>query len=134
VSELVLRNARVLRGDAWVPGDVVLRDGTVGDEPAAGAATADVADVADVAGLLVAPGFIDLQCNGALGIDLAREPERLWELAAGLPRWGVTSWLPTIVTTPDGVVDRALDTLEAGPPAGWRGARPLGLLLVGAVV
>ena len=25
------------------------------------------------------PGFVDLQCNGAVGVDLATEPERLWD-------------------------------------------------------
>ena len=54
----------------------------------------------DASGLLVAPGLIDLQCNGAGGIDLTTEPERLWEVAALLPRWGVTSWLPTIISSP----------------------------------
>ena len=49
----------------------------------------------DADGLLVAPGYVDLQCNGGLGIDLAGAPERLWELGAELPRFGVTAWLPT---------------------------------------
>ena len=74
-------------------------------------------DVDELDGLRVAPGFIDLQCNGGLGIDLASEPERLWELGALLPRFGVTAWLPTIVTTPDGVIERALDS-PRGRPAG----------------
>jgi N-acetylglucosamine-6-phosphate deacetylase len=126
MTDLVLRGGCVLRGSGWIGGEVVCRDGLVVDGPAG----AD-AEVVDVTGCLVAPGLIDLQCNGALGIDLASGPERLWELAAGLPRWGVTSWLPTIVTTPDGVVDRALDALAAGPPGGWQGARPLGLHLEG---
>ncbi len=84
-----------------------------------------------MSGLLVAPGFIDLQCNGALGIDLASEPERLWELAALLPRWGVTAWLPTIVTSPPGTVERSLAVLAGGPPPDWVGAMPLGLHVEG---
>ncbi|MDQ2650542.1 MAG: N-acetylglucosamine-6-phosphate deacetylase [Actinomycetota bacterium] len=126
MNELVLRGGRVLRDDAWVRGEVVCRDGHVTDDPPTGDAT-----VVDVTGRLVAPGLVDLQCNGALGIDLAADPERLWELGTGLARWGVTSWLPTIVTTPDGVIDRALAVLAAGPPDGWLGARPLGLHLEG---
>jgi N-acetylglucosamine-6-phosphate deacetylase len=89
------------------------------------------ATVIEADGLLAAPGFIDLQCNGGLGVDLASEPERLWELAAALPRWGVTAWLPTIVTSPIGIVERALEALAAGPPDGWVGAAPLGLHLEG---
>ena len=88
----------------------------------------------DADGLLVAPGFVDLQVNGAAGIDLTSEPERLWEVAAALPRFGVTSFLPTIVTSPAEVVERALRALAAGPPEGWVGARPLGLHLEGPMI
>jgi N-acetylglucosamine-6-phosphate deacetylase len=125
VTGLLLRNARVLRQGAWEAGDLAFAGGSVVAE------AVDGSDEVDGAGFLVAPGFVDLQCNGALGIDLATEPERLWELAAGLPRWGVTAWLPTVVTTPTGIVERALAALAAGPPAGWQGARPLGLHLEG---
>jgi N-acetylglucosamine-6-phosphate deacetylase len=89
-------------------------------------------EVLDASGLLVAPGFVDLQCNGAVGIDLGREPERLWEVAAALPRWGVTSWLPTIVTAPRATRDRAIAGLTGGPPPGTGPhAAPLGLHLEG---
>ncbi|HKA83156.1 MAG TPA: N-acetylglucosamine-6-phosphate deacetylase [Acidimicrobiales bacterium] len=84
----------------------------------------------DAAGLLVVPGFIDLQCNGAAGVDISTEPERLWEVAAALPRWGVTAWLPTVVTSPAPVRSRALAALRSGPPDGASGppvAVPLGL-------
>ena len=80
------------------------------------------------------PGFVDLQCNGGFGIDLASEPERLWELAALLPRSGVTAWLPTIVTGPPEVRARALAALRAGPPPALADvplATPLGLHLEG---
>ncbi|MFZ6004636.1 MAG: N-acetylglucosamine-6-phosphate deacetylase [Actinomycetota bacterium] len=125
MRQLVVRGASVWRGSAWDVGDLVCSDGLLAE-----VAGAD-ATVFDADGLLAVPGFVDLQCNGALGIDLAGEPERLWELSAQLPRWGVTAWLPTIVTTPLGVVDRALVTLAAGPPPGWVGAVPMGLHLEG---
>lgn len=83
----------------------------------------------DATGLLVAPGFVDLQCNGAVGVDLTSEPERLGDVAAALPRWGVTAWLPTIVTAPPAARRRALAALAAhDDPAG---ATPLGLHLEG---
>ncbi len=88
----------------------------------------------EAAGLSVAPGYVDLQVNGAVGIDLTSQPERLWEVASALPRYGVTSFLPTIVTSPPEVVDRALDALFAGAPPGWVGARPLGLHLEGPMI
>jgi N-acetylglucosamine-6-phosphate deacetylase len=85
----------------------------------------------DATGLLVAPGFIDLQCNGAVGVDLTAEPERLWQVAAALPRWGVTAWLPTVVTSPPDVRARAFAALRSGPPPDAVVASPLGLHLEG---
>ncbi|MFP3902509.1 MAG: N-acetylglucosamine-6-phosphate deacetylase, partial [Acidimicrobiia bacterium] len=91
------------------------------------------ADRLDVTGLVVAPGFVDLQCNGAAGVDLVAEPEGLWTLATALPRWGVTAWLPTVISAPAEVRARAREALRGGPPATVRGpfARPLGLHLEG---
>ncbi len=84
--------------------------------------------VLDATDLLVVPGFIDLQCNGAVGVDLTSAPERLGEVAAALPRWGVTAWLPTVVTAPSSVRSRALDALRSVRRHGDAAvAMPLGL-------
>jgi N-acetylglucosamine-6-phosphate deacetylase len=125
MGDVLLRGASVLHEGEWRSEDLAVREGQVANP------LGDIDDVHELDGLRVAPGFIDLQCNGGLGIDLASQPERLWELGALLPRFGVTAWLPTIVTTPDGVVDRALAALASGPPDGWTGASPLGLHLEG---
>jgi N-acetylglucosamine-6-phosphate deacetylase len=123
MSDLVVRGGSALTPDGRVDADVVIEAGRISSLSSGDAASG--VRVLDAAGLLVVPGFIDLQCNGALGIDLTAEPERLWETAAKLPRWGVTAWLPTIVTSPADVRDRALKTLAA--PSGTVGATPLGL-------
>jgi N-acetylglucosamine-6-phosphate deacetylase len=127
MSDVIVRGGRALHGGSFAPVTVAARDGVLVEPASVG----DGAVTLDADGLLVAPGYVDLQCNGGLGIDLAGAPERLWELGAALPRFGVTAWLPTIVTTPDGVVDRAIETLAAGAPGGWTGAMPLGLHLEG---
>jgi N-acetylglucosamine-6-phosphate deacetylase len=126
MGDVILRGASVLADGEWAQRALAIADGRIAspDDPA-------IAEVVELDGFLVAPGYIDLQCNGGLGIDLASEPERLWELGSLLPRFGVTAWLPTIVTTPDGVVDRAIGALAAGPPDGWTGAKPIGLHLEG---
>jgi N-acetylglucosamine-6-phosphate deacetylase len=120
-----------MTGSLDVVGDgvaVAIRDGTVVD---AGVASHDAAASLDAAGGVVVPGFVDLQCNGAVGIDLTTEPERMWEVAAALPRFGVTAWLPTIVTSPPDRAERALAAL-ADRPAGMPPlAEPLGLHLEG---
>ena len=128
MAELRITGAAVLAPEGWRSGDLVCRDGVVVD-PATPATPDEV--VVDATGLCLAPGFVDLQCNGGLGLDLTAAPDRLWELGAALPRWGVTAWLPTIVTAPEGAIDAALDVLAGGPPPSWAGAVPLGLHLEG---
>ena len=127
MGDLILRGATALVDGEWVQADVAARDGVLVAPDQIGLD----AETIDGDRFRIAPGYIDLQCNGGLGIDLAGEPERMWELAALLPRYGVTAWLPTIVTTPDGIVDRAIAALAAGPPEGWVGAIPVGLHLEG---
>jgi N-acetylglucosamine-6-phosphate deacetylase len=105
--------------------DVTIREGRIA-EPGDG----DAVPVLDASGLTVVPGFVELQCNGAGGIDLTAQPDRLWEVAALLPRWGVTAWLPTIVTSPAPIRWVAQEALRAAPGAGAGGgpvAAPLGL-------
>ena len=78
---------------------------------------------------IIAPGFVDLQVNGAFGIDFGEEPERMAEVAARLPETGVTAFLPTIVSS---FADRYRRVFEAMPAASsTRGARVLGLHLEG---
>ena len=121
-----VRGGTVLRDGVLTRADVVVADGRIAD----GLAPEGAAEL-DATGCVVVPGFVDLQLNGAGGIDLTAEPERLWEVAALLPRWGVTSWLPTIVTSPEPVRERARATLLQGPPDAGPVATPLGLHLEG---
>lgn len=47
------------------------------------------------------PGFIDLQINGAFGIDvMSASAEDLLELSRRLVPEGTTAWLPTVITSP----------------------------------
>jgi len=132
VSRLLLAGGAVVGLDRIEPADVLVDDGVVAAVgPRLGAY--DDTPTLDVSGLLVAPGFIDLQINGALGIDLADEPERLWEVGAALSRYGVTGFLPTIITSPAGTPERAMAAL-ADRPAGFAGAEPLGLHLEGPML
>ena len=87
----------------------------------------------DADGLLVCPGFVDLQINGGFGCDLAGDPDSMWELGRLLPRHGVTSFLPTIVSSPPPVTDRALAAIGRRP-ADHRGAEPLGLHFEGPML
>jgi len=88
----------------------------------------------DADGLTILPGLIDLQVNGVAGIDLTLEPERLWEAAEALPTYGVTAFLPTVISSAPDARDRALATLRDGRPPGWVGAVPLGLHFEGPML
>lgn len=120
-----------MRGDLFITGgdvDVAVRAGTI-EAVGSGLRRPAGVDVLDAGSSVVLPGFIDLQCNGGFGIDLASEPKRLWELAALLPRTGVTAWLPAIVSAPPDITDGGLAALAAHP--GGLVAEPLGLHLEG---
>lgn len=77
-------------------------------------------------GLIASAGFIDLQINGAAGLDLTTAPEGVWDVGAALPSYGVTAFLPTLVSPGPAAIDRARAALLAGRPNGYRGATPLG--------
>lgn len=89
------------------------------------------AQVLDASGLYLAPGLIELQLNGAFGFDFTAEPKTIWQAAARLPCYGVTSFLPTIITSPPETIAAAQRVLAAGAPADFAGAEPLGLHLEG---
>lgn len=88
------------------------------------------AQVIEAPGCILTPGFIDLQCNGAFGLDFTQNPEAIWAAAAQLPCYGVTSFLPTIITSPPATVQKAQQVMGQRPSA-FSGAEPLGLHLEG---
>ena len=57
-------------------------------------------EVVEFPGHYIVPGFVDLQVNGAFGVDVATAPQRLPELSAKLISTGVTSYLPTLISLP----------------------------------
>jgi N-acetylglucosamine-6-phosphate deacetylase len=91
-------------------------------------------EIVDLDGDTLAPGFVDIQCNGALGIDLVSQPHRLWEFATQLPRWGVTSVLPTFISSPLEISENAQIVCAHTHRWDSTGARVLGLHLEGPML
>jgi N-acetylglucosamine-6-phosphate deacetylase len=135
---LRIAGGQVLRAGGWVDADVSIagdRIAGVDARPSAAEAPSGRASgVLDARGLLVAPGFIDLQVNGAFGSDVTSEPSSIWSIGAGLPRTGVTAFLPTVISGPPEAAAAAMAALATGPPPGWVGAEPLGLHLEGPML
>ena len=109
-----------LRG-GWVVGpDGVLEHGTVvlegpriaaiaADTGDAGAAPGDV----DCRGCWIVPGFIDTHIHGGHGVDVLDGGDAVARVAAHLPRYGVTGFLPTTVACPPDLLRRFLTAVEA---------------------
>lgn len=73
---------------------------------AGGEAEGDV-NFVDCGGRIVAPGLIDIQINGAFGVDFSdwqgdeeRYRDGVERVARGLLQTGVTSFVPTIIVSP----------------------------------
>lgn len=88
------------------------------------------APAVDFPDLWAVPGFLDLQVNGGFGYDFAQDPGSIPVLAQRLPAFGVTAFLPTLVSSPPEVVRKAVEVVEHLPPEP-AGARVLGLHLEG---
>lgn len=125
---LRIEGGTVLTPSGWTTKGLTVADGLVladGDP-----AQAKTANILNASGLRVVPGFVDLQVNGGWGIDFASDPSRIWEVGSRLAETGVTSWLPTLVTSAPNNLPRALAALK-NRPADWTGAEPLGWHLEG---
>lgn len=84
-------------------------------------------EVIDAQEMIVAPGFIDIQINGGFGHDFTQDPTTIWAVGQRLPELGVTSFVPTVVTSPLEVYDLALDVVQNRKPPGYSGADVVGL-------
>jgi N-acetylglucosamine-6-phosphate deacetylase len=83
---------------------------------------------------LLAPGLIDLQVNGAFGVDLVDADPGGWErVLCGLPSTGVTALLATFISAPVDDLAAAMGRAIAARAAAGRlpGSRLLGVHLEG---
>jgi N-acetylglucosamine-6-phosphate deacetylase len=100
--------AAALVGGAWLPGDVLVREGRI-------ESVGSLGSLARRSGMAVA-GFIDLQVNGYAGVDLAGADRAGYELAGrSLLAAGTTAYQPTFVTAPP---EAMRESLRAMPPSG----------------
>lgn len=116
----------------FVLGEVTFQNGIIESVQETNAASKEKgAQILDLAGLYLLPGFIELQINGGFGQDFTATPDSIWEIAAQLPQFGVTSFLPTIITSPLETIARAQKIVKQKPGSDFCGAMPLGLHVEG---
>lgn len=102
-------NCRIVKGSELVEQDVwidSLSGKILKDQEAFYGLHLSPDEVIDLGGRILAPGLIDLQLNGAQGFDFSvpqaskeEYDEGLCLVNKGLARTGVTSYLPTVVSS-----------------------------------
>uniref|UniRef100_A0A8C0LQ61 Amidohydrolase domain containing 2 n=1 Tax=Canis lupus dingo TaxID=286419 RepID=A0A8C0LQ61_CANLU len=102
---LQFTNCRILRGQALLREDLWVREGRVLDPEKLFFEERRVADERrDCGGCILAPGFIDVQINGGFGVDFSQATEDVGSgvalVAQRILSHGVTSFCPTLVTSP----------------------------------
>ncbi len=91
---LAVRSGIVVGGGREAEADVLIDDGRIVDV----APRIDVSPSIDASGCYVAPGFIDLQINGAFGVDATTAPSEFAAVVPRLARFGVTACCPTVIS------------------------------------
>ena len=107
--------ARVLAPQGLVgPAAVVVEDGRI-------EAVERVPGGVHVPDRTLAPGLVDLQVNGLDDVDVAEAGERWPHLDRLLAAGGVTTWLPTLVTSPLDAYPARLEAVAAAASRPGRG-------------
>lgn len=114
----VIRNQQILQEDVWVV------DGKITATPQANATEIDIQ------GHYLAPGYIDLQINGGVGVDFTTHLSGVGQVAKELLKHGVTAFLATLISSPP---ERYHDQLQNFIPTegSENGASILGLHMEG---
>src|SRR5215208_338879 len=128
---VALRGQVVTDYEVWPEGIILFEGGSIADVSPDDSLLDDAEEVHEHPDSLLLPGFVDLQVNGAFGVDVATEPSRLGELSQALLSTGTTAYLPTIISSPASLYEEVLPELAAafGGPAS--GAEVLGVHLEG---
>lgn len=113
-----MRRAHVAPSWGYPHQDLYVRDGRILDPQRLFYEERRAADVLiDCGGLILAPGFIDLQLNGAIGVDFSSDaPDTLAadldKVGSLLLAHGVIAYCPTVVTSTASVYPRILERIR----------------------
>lgn len=122
-----------LIGDQFVPALIEVQAGVITKIQVVDAAASDENDHNFEAGYLI-PGLIDLQINGAAGVDFSNcDKEQAIRALQALAINGTTSVCPTVITSPIGQINKQVEMLS-GLTSTNSAARNLGVHLEGPVL
>jgi len=123
---------RLLVDGNLVRGAVVVDGGRIVDVRIGGPAEVGPLPSPRLDAEIVSPGLVDLQVNGAFGLEVGGDPAALRALAARLPSTGVTTFLPAAVSAR--VADYRAVAAAFVAARGAAGARMPGLHLEGPLL
>ena len=115
---MIIKNAKIFDGEKFTDKDaVVIEDKKIKKV----ANTSELSEeelknheVVDINGMILSPGFLDLQINGCGGVlfndDISRKALEIMNETN--KRFGCTSFLPTLITSPDEKIEKALDLMK----------------------
>jgi len=113
-----LTQGRIYTGHEILDGHaVVIADGLIERVCPLADLPADI-ETRDMGGAIIAPGFIDLQLNGCGGVQFNDElsaisVETLGIMQKANEKSGCTSFLPTLITSTDELMKRAVEVMRA---------------------
>ncbi|XP_042196920.1 N-acetylglucosamine-6-phosphate deacetylase [Callorhinchus milii] len=128
----ILKDHKLRREDLWIrEGKILNPEKLFFDEK--GSADVQI----DCKERIIAPGYIDVQINGGYGYDFSLETDNvncgISVVAKKLLSTGVTSFCPTIITSPIEVYQKVLPQIQL-QPGGHHGAAVLGVHLEGPFI
>ena len=93
---------------------VLLDDGKILSVVESNQVPPEVTDIYDLNGVMLIPGFIDLQVNGGGGVLFNAAPtlDSLRAIGAAHRRFGTTGFLPTLITDSYAVMRQAVDAVR----------------------
>ena len=121
--------------EVWPEASILIEGGAIRDVSRDASLVAEADEIMEYPDSMLVPGFVDLQVNGGFGIDVATGPDLVPELSRNLLSTGTTSYLPTVISSPESLYREALPELAAAtgaPPS--TGAEVLGIHLEGPFI
>lgn len=115
---MILKNAKIFNGDTFIDEDSVVTDGKIIKKISKFEELTEEdkknQEIIDINKQILAPGFLDLQLNGCGGVLFNDEVSKktLEIMNETNKKFGCTSFLPTLITSPDERILAALEVMS----------------------
>ncbi|MCX7922884.1 MAG: N-acetylglucosamine-6-phosphate deacetylase [Clostridia bacterium] len=132
---MLIKNGNVFNPDrGFERKDIVVKNGTI-ERVEDSVVDTRLYSIIEASDCYVVPGFIDIHTHGISGYDtMSVEGENLDRMSLAYAAQGVTSFLPTTITSPLDKISGVLRKLKLAIEKGTRGAEIIGINLEGPFI